>query len=113
VDLINQKKLTKLKKKNKSNKKLVLEINEFIKTIKATKWENVQEMQEERGDADHICENRFYFFDLNVHRTFCLVDFEDDELEVLWVGSHDEYKNTFKNNKNTIKKWLRAKNYIE
>jgi hypothetical protein len=31
---------------------------------------------------------------------------------VTWAGSHDEYELTFKNNKNTIEKWLRRNGYI-
>jgi hypothetical protein len=39
----------------------------------------------------------------------------DDESEatVVWTGTHQEYETIFKNNKNTIKKWLRANEYID
>ena len=113
MDLINKKKLVKLKRKNKSNRKLVTAVDEFMKTVKEAKWKNVKEMKEEREDADHIYDNRFYFFDLNIHRAFCLVEISDKELEVLWAGTHDEYEITFKNNKNTARKWLRERQYIE
>jgi hypothetical protein len=42
-----------------------------------------------------------------------LVEFEDDEATVVWVGNHDAYKRTFKNNKSTIRKWLKDNNWIE
>lgn len=31
----------------------------------------------------------------------------------MWAGTHQEYDETFKNNKSTIEKWLRTKNYID
>lgn len=113
MDLINRKKLVKLKKKNKSNKKLLVAVDEFMKTIEGAKWKDVKEMKKERRDADHIHDNRFYFFDLYIHRVFCLMEITDNELDVLWVGTHDEYEKIFKNNKNTAKKWLRERQYIE
>jgi len=38
--------------------------------------------------------------------------FEDNVAVVIWVGSHDDYSMTFKNNKETIEKWLRNKEFI-
>lgn len=37
---------------------------------------------------------------------------EDKQAEVVWVGSHQDYDKIFKNNKNTIKKWLRNNEWI-
>jgi len=54
----------------------------------------------------------FYFFDLYIHRTMILIVFEDKDATVIWTGSHKEYDNTFKGNKTTIEKWLRAQNLI-
>jgi hypothetical protein len=34
------------------------------------------------------------------------------EVNVLWVGTHNEYELTFGNNKATIKKWLRSHGHI-
>jgi mRNA interferase HigB len=42
-----------------------------------------------------------------------LVEFEDGEASVVWVGTHQEYESIFKNNKNTIRKWLRTNNWIK
>jgi mRNA interferase HigB len=41
-----------------------------------------------------------------------LIEFDDKEASVVWVGTHQEYDKTFKNNKNTIKKWLSANDWI-
>lgn len=42
-----------------------------------------------------------------------LIEFEDDgEATIEWCGSHDDYETTFKNNKNTIKKWLTKQGLI-
>ena len=41
-----------------------------------------------------------------------LIEFDDDEASVVWVGTHLEYEKVFKNNRNTIKKWLRLNGWI-
>ena len=38
--------------------------------------------------------------------------FEEDESTILWCGNHDKYELTFKNNKDTIRKWLKLKKQI-
>lgn len=37
---------------------------------------------------------------------------EDGEATVVWIGNHQDYERTFKNNKKTIEKWLKSKDYI-
>ncbi len=37
---------------------------------------------------------------------------EEGIIQVLWVGSHDEYERVFKNNKKTIEKWLRDQGHF-
>ena len=54
----------------------------------------------------------FYFFNISVHRTMILIEFDDGETSVVWLGNHKEYENIFKNNKSTIKKWLKSNNWI-
>jgi hypothetical protein len=67
-----------------------------------------------RKDADCIHADGFYFFDIHLNRTMILIEVEDEgEATVIWVGSHQEYERTFRNNKSTIEKWLRSKDYIE
>jgi mRNA interferase HigB len=41
-----------------------------------------------------------------------LILFDEQEATVIWTGSHDEYETTFKNNKQTIEKWLRKQQLI-
>lgn len=41
-----------------------------------------------------------------------LIEFDEGEATVVWVGSHQAYEATFKNNKNTIKKWLSSNDWI-
>jgi hypothetical protein len=38
---------------------------------------------------------------------------EDGEATIVWAGSHQDYEETFKNNKLVVEKWLRKKGYIE
>lgn len=65
-------------------------------------------------DADRVHTDGFYFFDINIHRTLILIEFDDDgEATIIWAGTHQEYESTFKNNKPTIEKWLRNKGYIK
>lgn len=42
-----------------------------------------------------------------------LIEFDEDEGIVVWVGSHLEYDRTFKGNKATIQKWLRNQQLIQ
>jgi mRNA interferase HigB len=111
--LTGKKKLEKLKRKNIGNTKLVLEIERLIKDIEENNWNDVDELKESRPDADCVHSDGFYFFDINIHRTLILIEIDDGEATVAWVGTHDEYETTFKNNKDTIAKWLRTNDYIE
>lgn len=72
-----------------------------------------QRIQDIRPDADCVHSEGFYFFDIHIHRTFVMLEFEESgEATIIWVGSHADYERTFKNNKASIEKWLRSKNYI-
>jgi hypothetical protein len=56
----------------------------------------------------------FYFFKIHVHRTMILIEIEPEgEATIVWAGSHQDYEYVFKNNKNTIEKWLRSNEWIE
>lgn len=37
---------------------------------------------------------------------------EDAEATIVWAGTHQEYENIFKNNKDVIRKWLSDKDWI-
>lgn len=111
--IIGKKIILKIKKKNIGNKKLCNEIDQLIKDL-----ENFnpggKSISEVRDDADCVHSDGFYFFDINIHRTLIMIEFDDDgEATIVWAGTHQEYEKTFKNNKSTIEKWLRKNNYIE
>ena len=110
--LIGKHKLEKLKRKNRGNISLTREIEKLIVDIEINEWENKAELKATRSDADCVYSEGFYFFNLDVDRTMILVEFEAGEASVVWVGNHQEYENAFKNNKDTIKKWLKYNNWI-
>jgi len=111
--LIGKQKLEKLKRKNRGNIPLKNEIDELIASIESDKWKNQTELSKARPDADCVHSEGFFFFNIDIHRTMIMIEFEDDEATIVWVGNHDAYERTFKNNKNTIKKWLKDNNWIE
>ena len=114
MELLNKKKLVKLQKKNKGNKKLVDAIKQLISDIEGEDIDGYEKLQEVRQDADKVHNDGLYFFDIHVHRTLILIEMDEDlsEATVVWVGNHDEYERTFKNNKSTIHKWLRNNDWI-
>lgn len=110
--LVNLKTLIKLKKKNIGNAKLIKAIDELINDLENNSFKTFEELKRTRKDVDKVHVDGFCFFDINVHRTMILIEFEDDEGTIVWAGTHDEYESTFKNNKKTIEKWLRDKGHI-
>jgi len=113
VDLINKNKLHRLRRKNRGNLKLEKAIDSLIAEIERSDWKSPNELKEARPDADNVHSDGFYFFNLNIHRTMILIEFDEDGVAtVVWAGSHQEYEKTFKNNKSTIKKWLRDNDWI-
>ncbi len=111
--LIAKKKLEKLKRKNKGNTKLSRAIDDLVNEIESSNWKDEHVLKDARPDADCVHSDGFYFFDISVHRTLILIEIDDEsEATVVWTGTHQEYETIFKNNKNTIKKWLKAKEYI-
>lgn len=111
--VLGKKKILKVKKKNIGNKKLCIAIDTLISDLEEFN-PTKQKIEDVRKDADCVHNEGFYFFDINFHRILILIEIDDDgEATIVWVGTHQEYETTFKNNKNTIEKWLRSKNYIE
>lgn len=111
--IVGKKIILKLKKKNIGNKKLCNEIDRLVTDLENfnPREKNIRDI---RKDADRVHTEGFYFFDINIHRTLILIEFDDDgEATIIWAGTHQEYESTFKNNKPTIEKWLRNKGYIE
>ena len=113
MDVVGKKILEKLKRKNKGNVLLVSEIDDLITTLEENEFKNQLEIIKIRPDADCVHNDGFYFFNINIHRTLILIEFEENGgATIVWCGSHAEYEKTFKNNKNTIRKWLRDKEWI-
>lgn len=110
--LVNIKILSKHLTKNKGNTLLETEIAKLISDIETNNWKNPDELLKIRNDADKVHPDGFYFFNIGVHRTMILVEFSDDEATIVWCGDHKTYESTFRNNKATIKKWLKSKNWI-
>ena len=111
--IIGKKRLLKVKKKNIGNKKLCHEIDKLITDLEEFNPAE-KSISVVRDDADCVHSDGFYFFDIKIHRTLIMIEFDDDgEATIIWAGTHQEYETTFKNNKATIEKWLRKNNYIE
>ena len=110
--LVNMKLLIKHLKKNKGNRQLELSIIKLIQDFESNNWATPNEMIKSRNDSDKVHSEGFYFFNLTEHRTMILVEFSENESTIVWCGNHEKYTSTFKNNKNTIKKWLKSKNWI-
>ena len=84
----------------------------LLRLLKKNDWKNQGELNKSRPDADCVHSDGFYFFNISVHRAMILIEFNECEASVVWLGNHKEYEKTFKNNKNTIKKWLKTNNWI-
>ncbi|AIM38121.1 addiction module toxin RelE [Sphingobacterium sp. ML3W] len=113
--IIGKKILLKCKKKNIGNKLLCQEIDKLIDVLELFEpYKTKQTIKDLRPDADCVHNDGFYFFDIHIHRTLILIELDDEgEATIMWAGTHQEYDETFKNNKSTIEKWLRTKNYID
>lgn len=110
--LIGKDKILKHQKKNMGNLRLYNEINALIHQLESFN-PATQRIHDIRPDADCVHADGFYFFDIQTHRTFVMLEFDEaGEATIIWVGSHADYERTFKNNKVTIEKWLRSKQYI-
>lgn len=114
MEITNKYILGRLIKKNQGNFKLIKAIQKLIDDIENSNWKTPHEINDNRPDVDSVYGGKFYFFDINVHRTLIMIEFEDNgEATIVWAGSHDDYELTFKNNRNVIKKWLRDNNWIK
>lgn len=110
--LTNNKILEKLKRKNRGNVPLTRAIDKLINDIDENNWKDQNELNKTRADADNVHSDGFYFFNINIHRTMILIEFEDSEATVVWAGTLQEYETIFKNNRNTIKNWLKSNDWI-
>ncbi len=100
-------------RKNRGNVKLIKSIEQLIGDIEKNHWETPRDLIETRPDADCVYGGEFYIFNINVHRTLILIEFEKNgDATIVWAGDHDDYELTFRNNRNVIKKWLRDNSWI-
>lgn len=114
MNITNKHILGKLIRKNQGNIKLVKEVQLLIKDIEKSNWNTPHELIEKRPDADCVYGGEFYFFDINIHRTLILIEFEENgEATIVWAGNHNDYELIFKNNRSVVKKWLRDNNWIK
>ena len=113
MNLTNKPILLKLKHKNKGNTLLAEAIDDLIKIIEGRNWTSKVEILKDRPDADQVHKDGFYFFDIHIHRTLILLELgANREATVVWGGTHAEYEAVFKNNKETIKRWLSKQGWI-
>ncbi len=95
--IINKHTLGKLIRKNRGNSKLVKAVQLLISDIEGSDWKNPLDLTEKRPDADCVFGGEFYFFNINIHRTLIMIEFEENgEATIVWAGSHDDYELTFK-----------------
>src|SRR4051812_725166 len=100
--------LDKLRRKNKGNVKLIKAIKDLVDSLENHQFNDWEALKAVCKDADKVHNEGFYFFNIHVHRTMILIELEPEaEATIVWVGSHQDYECIFKNNKNTIEKWLR------
>ncbi len=113
MKIFNKRILQKLIRKNRGNVKLVRSVEKLIKDFEENNWSNAYKLAETRKDADCVYGGDFFFFNIHIHRTLVLVQFDEiGTATIIWVGNHHEYETVFKNNKNVIKKWLRDNSWI-
>jgi mRNA interferase HigB len=113
MEVLNRKLLEKLKMKNKGNAPLIAAIDLLIIDLETNEFKNPTDFLNVRPDADCVHSDGFYFLNIHVHRTLILIEFEaNGDITIVWCGTHDEYEDTFKNNKNTIRKWLKDREWI-
>lgn len=107
-----KRKLTQLKQKNLGNRRLIEAVDELIEDLEDGSITTIAELIKVRKDADRVHSQGFYFFDLYIHRALVLIQLVEDKATIVWTGTHQEYSRTFKNNANTIEKWLRTKKLL-
>ena len=113
MNIANRSLLERFKRKNRGNIKLIKAIDQLILDIQENEWCSQLELKETRPDADCVHSDGFYFLNLNIYRTMVLIEFDENKrVRIIWTGNHQEYENIFKNNRNTIKKWLKNNDWI-
>jgi hypothetical protein len=105
--------LEKLIAKNLGNKRLAHAVDQLIADLESASTDRIEELIKARKDADRVHSKGFYFFNLHIHRTLIFIQLVENQATIVWAGTHEEYIKTFKNNTNSIEKWLKAKDLLE
>ena len=66
--------------------KLSKAIDKLITDIESSEWKDKLELIETRPDADRVHSEDFFFFNINVHRAFLLIVF-NEEVMLKYFGS--------------------------
>ncbi len=108
--LVGLSKLRKYQLKKRGNDQLRKAIDTLISDIEKL---GPTELIHQRSDADKVHNVGFYFFNIRHDRVMILIEWTmDGDASVVWIGDHDDYERTFKNNKKVIQKWLSEKGWI-
>jgi mRNA-degrading endonuclease HigB of HigAB toxin-antitoxin module len=93
MEVIGKSKLEKIKRKNRGNVFLCQAIDDLLHDFETENWTTTIELKKCRPDADLVHQDGFYFFNIHVHRTMILVEFElPGEATIVWCGTHDDYE---------------------
>ena len=111
--LIGKSKLEKYKRKNRGNVVLFKAIDQLVEQIEDERGLSEELLNQGIANWDRVHNDGFYFVDIGTHRVLVLIELDEEgEASIVWIGSHSEYVNVFKNNKATIARWLRIHEYI-
>lgn len=97
-----------LDKHARNNPVLQKVLNEFVE--KAS-WKNGTDLKVTFPEADRIFKNVYVFNLTGSDRTLALVYFVGGQVQIAWAGNHQAYERELKNNKDTIRKFLKQKGY--
>jgi len=113
MEVIGKKIILKIRAKKKGNIKLLRAVDQLIKELESLQIASFDDLKGIKGHFEKVHNDGFYFVDLHIHRALLLIKISENEAKVIWVGDHDEYVRTFKNNKNSIEKWLKSNNLLQ
>ena len=105
--------VSRLKYKNRGNLKLFKAIDLLINDLENAELNTQDDFRMLRRDAEKVHNKGFYFLDITVHRVLILLLLEAKQVKIIWTGNHKEYERIFKNNKNSIEKWLKQNKLLQ
>jgi hypothetical protein len=113
MELAGKKILSKLKDKNRGNTQLVNSLNQLQSDLENTNSASFEHLKKLRNDIEKVHNQGFYFVDIHIHRAMLFIKIKENEATIVWAGSHQEYVRLFKNNKDSIEKWLKKNNFLK